>query len=152
MILPDETAVGPQPVKILQGTSREGAVRWDKVSSPVSVTIVPAVAATLQLPSRKDQPEHSLINVAIRVEPMVRHGNEAFVILNPLGGTLTQGYILPGTLSSAMPHHLIAEGEIAPGRYLVRVQIDGVISRPWLDENPESPSYRQMVGPSMEIR
>lgn len=151
--LPDDILVGTQPVRVLHGIPQDDAegARWDKVTSPVSVTVIPQVGATLQLPTRAGDDEDS-VSLAIGVQPMVRPGSETFVLLNSLGGLPGVGRLLPANLSPTLPNHLIVEGKITPGRYLVRVQVDGVVSRPWLDEDPESPTYREVVGPEMEVR
>lgn len=66
------------------------------------------------------------------------------------GGGPARGHVLAAT-PSGEGRELVATGEIEPGRYLVRARIAGVVSRPDVDENPSSPTHRQIVGPEITI-
>lgn len=95
-------------------------------------------------------------NVTVEVEPPVGAGQRAALQLNTLPQTAGEAgpssYVFPVPPRSATATQiLVPVAGVVPGVYLCRLQVDGAESPLIFDTDPESATFGQFNGPTVEI-
>ena len=74
------------------------------------------------------------------------------MVLNRWGGTAEQSYVLLSERRDRDDRVLsFSLKSVAPGEYLVQVQISGASSLLEVDEDPKSPDFQRYVGPRVRL-
>lgn len=155
--LPPEMPAGTHLVRILHGFRRPPAdeIHWDRISSPLPLVVRPRVvsasAAALTL-----EDGAVLRRLRVRFAPPVAGTTNVTVLLNPLdppppSAGLAASRSLRGTVSPRHDDLLELEADLEPGRYLLRVEMRGLESPLEIDEDPESPTFRQYRSPILTV-
>jgi hypothetical protein len=91
----------------------------------------------------------------VRFAPGVPVRTPVLVLLNewvpPGESREPRGYAFQGDAEPLSSQEVVVQGEIAPGSYLIRVQVNGVTSRLAVDSDPGSPTYERFIGPKVTI-
>jgi hypothetical protein len=152
--LPDRVQAGSVMVRVSQmpeavgGGTAKGLVE----SNPVALVIEPVVVGAAQgSPAGADGSR----SVKVRFAPALAVRSPVLVLLNemlPAGGARApRAYAFQADADPLSPNEVVVEGEIDPGSYLVRVQINGVTSRLSVDADPGSPTFELYNGPRVAI-
>jgi len=64
---------------------------------------------------------------------------------------LHREHALEGTADPRTADLITVQGDVTPGSYLVRVQMNGVASRLSFNVDPASPSFNRYDGPRVEV-
>ncbi len=88
-------------------------------------------------------------DITLQVEPMLREGQRAALLLNhAAGGSAYRLDLAP--LAADTSNVTFAARGLEAGPYYVRVQVDGAEST-LLDVNPASPTFKQFINPQLTI-
>jgi len=88
----------------------------------------------------------------IELSPWAGRAQPAAVVLNRWGGTAEQSYVLLSERRDRDDRVLsFSLKSVAPGEYLVQVQISGASSLLEVDEDPKSPDFQRYVGPRVRL-
>jgi hypothetical protein len=93
--------------------------------------------------------------LSLSVSPLVGMRQRAFLLLDPAPGSA--GSTTRGASFPVPPHNedsetvdMVVSG-LAPGRYLVRLQVDGAESPLSVDNDPQSPGFGRYDGPLVDL-
>jgi hypothetical protein len=85
--------------------------------------------------------------MSLKVNPAVRKGQRTAVLLNEISSTPeAYTFYLNACIEDSNFITLSVDG-VRPGRYLVRIQVDGAESLLHVDSDQKSPTYNQYIGP-----
>lgn len=164
--LPEGIQAGTHLVRVVHGLEPQGGgpVRWVLESNPVALVLEPAVIqASLPpaaaAPAAEEEGEaraaERRVEIRVRFAPPVLARTSVVLLLNetpsPGGGRPPRAYAFQGAVDPTAPDLLAVEATVAPGTYLVRVQIHGVSSPLTVGVDPSSPDFERYAGPRVEI-
>jgi hypothetical protein len=95
--------------------------------------------------------------VRVRIAPAASHDQRVALLLSPAGGGASRSYYLPRRDPDLPPpsggsdEMTFSVLDVAPGSYLVRVEVDGAHSVLAVEQNPNNPKYGQYIGPVVTI-
>jgi len=90
--------------------------------------------------------------IQVRANLVIGKEQRVFLLLNQLTSQNPAAYIFKAD-SRAEDGHLVtfAIHDVRPGTYLVRIQVDRAESPLTVDTNPDSPTFEQYIGPTVNI-
>lgn len=90
--------------------------------------------------------------VAVTVNPKIREGQRVLLLLNEMATEAPQAhtFFAPPTEADSESITIRTTG-VKAADYLVRLQVDGAESILEVDEDPDSPTYNQYIGPKVTI-
>ncbi|MEM9214872.1 MAG: DUF4255 domain-containing protein [Cyanobacteria bacterium P01_F01_bin.150] len=123
------------------------------VESNVTPFIVRPTIQRLQVnqtPGLDDDPRSAIFEVTTDLPVQV--GQRTLLCLNERSIDQPQAYVFEGDrLHDASPTLIFRTQGLKPGEYLIRLQVDGAESVLQVDQNPQSPTFEQYIGPSCTI-
>jgi uncharacterized protein DUF4255/IPT/TIG domain-containing protein len=141
--LPGDLRAGVQTVRVVRRGN--GAA-----SSPVAFVLRPAVTGEVRF--AREGEGISGPTVLARVTPPVAPGQRAALLLNETGapaGRPPRAYSF--TVRGSGGELAVSVPGVEAGTYLVRVEVDGIVSELVTDTDPQSPKFDQYVGPKVVI-
>jgi hypothetical protein len=126
----------------------------DKVNSNVAAFVLhPRVVSASYSPPAQETGDGI---ITLETDVIIREGQRVVLMLNEISSETPQSYassvvaapLFAGTRTIEIP---ITRQIKSGATYLVRVQIDGAESPLEVDTGPDSPSFNQYIGPTVEI-
>jgi len=165
VLLPAGVQAGANLVRVIHGAPRPpgGEIHWDVVSNPVAFVLQPLVVGADQIPlpfrdsenaAEATSTDRQSRQFRVHFAPPVKSTAEVVLLLNepsPPAGRRARSYAFQGTVDPSRADLLEVAGHVAPGRYLIRVQVRGVASPLSIDDRPDSPNYQHYNGPELVI-
>ena len=103
-----------------------------------------------QAPGLDDDPRSATIEITTDIP--VQAGQRALLCLNERSTEQPNAYVFESDRLDATTTTIIFHVELlTPGQYLVRLQVDGAESVLQVDQNPQSPTFEQYIGPICTI-
>lgn len=146
--LPPGLSAGAQVVQVFRDVSIG--------NPPVSHRLfAPDPASFVLRPRLVSEPEISGDReLTVAVEPPVAEGQRVALLLNeidPPAGRPPASHDLPGVAPGTGANLRCDVTAVQAGRYLVRVQVDGVSSALAVDNDPDSPTFEHYVAPAVAV-
>lgn len=145
---------GAQSLQVVQYTvPPDEAEPHQKLESNGATFLLRPSLETVLVAELEDNEEEGLTGtVEVTLQPHVAPRQRCVLLLNERTGQAPAAYSFDCPMRAADSHTLrFPIREVKAGEYLVRVQVDGAESLLIVDEDAESPTYEQYVGPAVEI-
>lgn len=162
--LPEGLQAGPHLVQVAHGAplGTTGELYWDLRSNAVAFVVQPIVLEVEAGPLLEEEQPQGPPAIPVPQErgrqrflrthfaPAVLARTDILLLLNespPPDGERGRRYAIQGTADPSAPNYLEVAEMVAPGRYLVRIQIRGVSSPLGVDMDPDSPTSGHFNAP-----
>jgi hypothetical protein len=151
---PDALRAGVQGVQVvhrlLLGTPPVPHRGFESNVAPFVLRPTVTNVAVVDIPADGIDPPSQ--GVTVTVDPQIREGQRVVLLLNEMADEAPQAYTFSAEPSDADAASITVRiGDVKAADYLVRVQVDGAESVLEVDEDPDSPTFNQYVGPTVTI-
>ena len=123
------------------------------VESNVAPFVVRPTLQDIQLrqePGLEDDPRNATFEITLDI--VVQTGQRAVLCLNERSVDNPSAYIFEAERVYDATQTLTFHGnQLKPGTYLMRLQVDGAESILQVDQNPQSPTFEQYIGPTCTL-
>ncbi|HMO76221.1 MAG TPA: DUF4255 domain-containing protein [Sphingopyxis sp.] len=92
-------------------------------------------------------------HVAVDIDPPLQAGQSAALLLNAVGAGQIGNAAIEAEPPAAFPAGTLrfAFTDLAAGRYLARVDVDGFASQPQVGDDPAQPNFGRITGPLVDL-
>ncbi len=121
-------------------------------SNVAALVLRPTIAeiSVSDLEGRRDDPRSA--KVRVQIDLAIAKAQRVVLLLNERSTNNPAAYLFDAAPREADSNSItFAIYEVKAGEYLVRVQVDGAESLLRVDTDPESPTFEQYIGPTVQI-
>lgn len=150
---PAALKAGPQGIQVIH-TIMMGAppVPHGGIESNVAAFVLCPTITSIKILNIRKNGSHLSADLSLGLDPVVRRGQRLVLMLNEISSSPEAYlfYLKPFSSDTALIDASIIG--VKPGKYLVRIQVEGAESPLIVDTDKNSPTYNQYIGPSVVLQ